>query len=138
MAHVIEQNPRWIGRISRPQLDLSTGRAAHGSGVRLKAMTLCGRLAVIAHGNRQKVILDVGIIHAGGRANKRTAFELIAGSGSGAIEKPTGADISLAHQVPVSKQANGLRGGGLNVEFQMILQILAHTRTVRDHRNLML
>ena len=48
--------------------------------MRLEAVAAHGGLAVVAHGERQEVELDVGIVDAGGGAQEGRALELVRGT----------------------------------------------------------
>ncbi len=96
-------------------------------------MRIGGGLAVIADSDGDEVILDVGVIDACAGANEGAAFELVGRSGAGAGEEPLRADKGFAEKIPVFVKGYGLGRGHLDIHFQMVLQVLAHARTVGDH-----
>jgi hypothetical protein len=65
----------------------------------LEAMAAEGKLAVIAHGGGQEVILDVGILNAGLRADKAAGFKVIGGSQPGFERQPFQADHAFRKEI---------------------------------------
>ena len=98
----------------------------------LKAVAFRRRLAVIAHGDGQEVILDVGIFHPRFRADEGAGLELVRSAEPLAGEQPLRADDSLAPEVPVLEQGDRQARGELQVKFHVVLQVRAHLRAVED------
>jgi hypothetical protein len=96
----------------------------------LKTMPARRRLAIIAHGDGQEVILDIGIFDTRFGADKGTSLELVAGPQPLARQKPLRADGGLAPEVPVFIQRHRLAGLKLHIDFKVILQVRAHARTI--------
>ena len=59
------------------------------------------RAAVVAHGEREEVVLDVGVLDAGRGADEGGALELVRGAEAGLGEQPLGADARHARVVVV-------------------------------------
>lgn len=51
------------------------------------------------------------------------------------VNSQRGADIGLAQKVPVGEQADRLAGRGLDVEFQVVLQVLSDAGPIGDNRD---
>ena len=64
VAHVVEADAGMLARIARAQPDEAAALGAHRPDMGLKAVLGREALAVIGHGERQEVILDVGIADA--------------------------------------------------------------------------
>jgi hypothetical protein len=99
----------------------------------LKAMSLGGGLAVIAHGDGQEVVLDVRIVHALVGPDEGAAFKLVRRPKPGAGEQPLRADDRLAPEVPVFVKRYRQLRCKLHVDFQMVLQVRPDARPVRHH-----
>ena len=96
----------------------------------LKAMPIGRRLAVITNGDRQEVILNIGIVDTRFGAHKGGAFKLVGGAKTGFEEQPLSADHRLGKQIQLRIERNRLGAGLLDIQFQMILQIAANAWTV--------
>ena len=101
----------------------------------LEAVLLRQRGPVVAHGHGQEVILDVRVANAGAAADEAAGLEVVARSESIPGEQPAHADEGLAKRARVGIEGDGLRGGHLEIELQMILKVLADARQVVDHRD---
>ena len=77
VRHIVEQNFRRLSRIARPQSDRASRWATHGADMSLKPMAFSRSLSIIAHGNGQKVILQIGVIDPSRRSDERRTFKLI-------------------------------------------------------------
>ena len=92
-------------------------------------------LPIIAHGNRQEVILDVGIFHALIRPDKATGLKLVGRAKALLGQKPLRPDQRLAPNVPVFVKRYRLGGLILHVDLKMVLQVRPHTGAVRHDVN---
>ena len=130
---VVEENPRRIARVGRPQPHLASGFRPHRSDMRLEAVAVGVGFAVVAHGDRKKVVLDVRIVDAGSGPNEGAGFELVRCSRTGFEKEPSCADQRLSDQVPVFVERDRLNALLLNVDFGVVLKIPAHTAPVGDN-----
>ena len=97
-------------------------------------MTRGRRLAVIANGGGQEVILQVGIFDAGAGADEAAAFEMIGGAESGLEQQPFKPDHALGDQIHLAVERDRLRAGHLKKYFQMVMEILPDARQIMDGR----
>ncbi len=104
----------------------------------LKPVPLCGCLAVIAHGDGQKVELYVRITDPGTTADEPAAFKIVRCPQSGLGKEPLRPDHRLRDQVPVLVERDRLLGGELDIHLQMVLQIAPDTGAIRNHIDAML
>ena len=65
----------------------------------LKAVGLCGGLAVIANGHRDEVVLNIGIFDAGPRAQEGRHLEMVGGAKACLEKQPFGTDQPLGKEV---------------------------------------
>ena len=79
MAHIVELDFGGLSWIIVPYTDEASGLCAHGACVHLKTITIKSRLAVIAHGGGQEVILNVRIFNARFGADETAGFKVIGG-----------------------------------------------------------
>ena len=138
LRHVVEKDLRRVGRIARGQRDRPARGRPHRPHMRLKPVAFGGGLPVIAHSNRQEVILDIGIFNPRLRPDEGRAFELVRRAHAGFREQPLRANHGLGKDVPVLVQRDWLAGGHLDIQFKVVLQVLAHTGAVGDHLDTML
>src|SRR5437762_7044163 len=101
----------------------------------LEGMSRDRGLAVIANGDRQKVIFDVGIVDAGMRADEAAALEMIGGAETGLEQEPFEPDEGLGEEIEARTQRYRLQAFHLEIEFEMILQIVADARQIVDGRD---
>ena len=102
--------------------------------MRLEAVRLGRRLAVVAHRRREEVVLDVGIVDAGRRAHEGRRLELVGGAEPGLEEQPLRADQRLGERVEHRVERDRLGRFLLDVELQMVLQVLRRRRAGRRRR----
>ena len=96
-------------------------------------VALNGGPAVIAHGNRQEVVLDIGVFDARMAADEGGTFELVRGTGATTRQKPAAAYPGLPEKVPVTVEGNRLFRGHLDVDLEMVLEVRADAGRVPDH-----
>ena len=133
VGHVIECNPGVVVGIGGTERDLPARLGSHRTDMGLIAMPIGDDLAVIADRDGQEVVLDVGVFDACSGADKPGAFELVGRAKAGFPKHPLQPDLHFAADVPVGKQRDRLGCGLLDVEFQMILQVLADAGAVCDN-----
>ena len=112
--------------------DLPARLGAHRADMRLEAMALHRRLAVIAHGCGDEVELDVRIIDACGGADEGAGFKMVGRAKAGFEEQPFRADQPLGKQVEFGIERQRLRAALLDIDFHMILQVFADAGPVGD------
>jgi hypothetical protein len=101
--------------------------------MRLKAVLLRERRAVVGHRHRQEMILDVGIGDARAAADEAAGLEMIGGAEAVLAQQPAQRrSAPSASRIDRGVQRDRLLAGHLKIEFQMILQILADARQVLD------
>ena len=101
----------------------------------LKAMPLRRGLAIIAHGNRQEMILDIGIIDPRRRADKGAGLKLVRGPKPLFGEQPLRPDQRLAPEIPVFIERDRQLRGELEIDLHMVLQIGPDAGPVCDNLN---
>src|SRR5215207_10161764 len=77
MRHVVEPDERRVARIRRAQMHVAPRFGSHRPHVNLETMGGCRRLAVVADGDGQEVILNIGIFDARTGADEAAGFEMI-------------------------------------------------------------
>src|SRR3982074_1388749 len=77
--------------------------------------------------------LDVRVAYAGAGADEAAGLEVIAGPEAVLGEEPARADERAAHDRYLRIEGDRLAAGDLEVELQVILQVLAHTRQFAHH-----
>jgi hypothetical protein len=122
VAHVVEDDARAFGGVGRTQTDETAALRAHRPDVGLVAM-LGGKLAaVIGHGQRQEMILDVGKTDAGTAANETAGLEMVGGAEAVAAQQPARPDQAAREQTHRRVERNRPAGGDLEIELEMVLQ----------------
>lgn len=101
--------------------------------MRLEPMALRRRLAVIADGDGQEMILDIGLLDARRRAQEGAGFELVGSAEAGFEEHPLRADNPLHVPGQPGVERDRLQAGLLEIEFHMVLQVGADARPVVFH-----
>ncbi len=132
MRHVVEADFRLRPRVGRAQRDRAARLRAHRPDMRLEAVRLGRGLAVVAHGGRDEMILDVGVVDAGRRAHEGCRLEMVGGAEAGLEEQPFGADQRLGERVEDRIERDRLERFLLDVEFHMVLQIAPDAGAVGD------
>jgi hypothetical protein len=117
MAHVIEPDHRIVARVGGAQRHRAARFGAHRPHMHLEAMALGHGLAIVAHRDRQEVILDVGIVHPAVGADEGTALELVRSTKPSAGEQPLRPHRRLAQKVPVFVKRYRMLRGILHVDF---------------------
>ena len=133
MAHIVELNPRRLGRIGRPQAHGAAALRPHRPDMRLEAVLAGQRRAVIGDRHRQEMELNVGVANAGARADEAARLEMVGGAEAAPAHQPLGADERAPDEARVRKERDRLPGGDLKGEFEMVLQVLADAGPVGDH-----
>ena len=100
--------------------------------MRLKAVLLRERGAVVGHGERQEVVLDVGIGHARTAADEAAGLEVVGRAESVMAQQPTHADHRAREESHGRIERDWLGARDLEVELNVVLQVLADARPVRD------
>ena len=100
--------------------------------MRLEAVLAGERRAVIGDRHRQEVELDVGIAHAGARADEAAGLEMIGGAEAAPAQQPVQPDHARATRPVWPIERDRLLRGDLEIELQMVLQILADAGPVGD------
>ena len=77
LRHIVKDNLGSIRRIARPQRNSPAREGPHRTDMGLKPVPFRRSLAVIAHRNRQKVILDIRILDPRLGSNKGGGFKLV-------------------------------------------------------------
>lgn len=95
-------------------------------------MALKRAAAVVSNRARQKVILDVGPGNSGSGPDESTGLEMIGAAEPGSTGQPLATCKESAKLVQFRIQRYRLLASVLKIDFQMILQILAHTREFVD------
>ena len=98
----------------------------------LEAVGLGGVAAVVAHGDGQEVVLDVGPGELFITADEAAGLEVVGGAQAGALEHPFDADGGLVVPEVGRCDGHGLQALVLHVEFEVVLQVVAHARQVQD------
>ena len=137
MAHIIEADRRLVDRIGAAQADMAAALRSHRPDMRLEAVAGRERRSVVADRQRQEVILDVRIGDPGTAADEAAAFEMIGRTQSAFPEQPARADQRLSQRIHRRIEGDRKFGFDLEIEFQMVLQILANARKIVDRRNAM-
>ena len=112
----------------------AAGRA-HRAHMGLEAMASSRCLAVVTHRHRQKVVLQVGVHHAGLAADETTGLEMVGGAQAAAQQQPFDADLRHHQRVGGRIQRDRLLAGVLHIGFQVVLQVLAHAAERRPYPN---
>ena len=86
--HVVEADRRRDGRVGGLQADGAARGRAHRADMGLEAVALDRGAAVVADGERQEMVLDVGVVDAGGGADEGGGFELVRGAEAGLGQQP--------------------------------------------------
>src|SRR5699024_854246 len=92
---VVEQNAWWHRRLGGLYLHAAPAFRPHGADVRLVAVATLHVAAVVGHGNRQEVILQIGMLDAGLRTDEAAGLEVAAGAETGLEHQPLQADSGL-------------------------------------------
>ena len=100
--------------------------------MRLKAVRFAGVAAVVAHGDGQKVILDIGPGKFFIAADKAAAFEMVGSAQACALKEPFCADSGLVPPLRGGGDRHGLCAFILHIELEVILQIVAHARQIQN------
>ena len=77
--------------------------------------------------------LDVRVLDAGGGPYKPTTLEIVGRGKAPSREEPLRPEQPFADQVPIAIERDRLAGGHLEIDFQMILKVLADARAISDH-----
>ena len=100
--------------------------------MRLETVRLGGGPAVVAHGGRDEMVLDIGVVDARRGAHERGRLEMVGGAKPRLEEQPFGADQCLRNRIEDRVEGDRLDRFLLDVELQMILQIAPDTGAVGD------
>ncbi|MNQ36399.1 hypothetical protein D3C85_499190 [compost metagenome] len=119
--------------IGRQRVDMATALRLVGAGQHHEAMALERLVSVITHGRRQEVELDVRPAQALLGADEATRLEMVAGAQAILEQQPAQADQGLGEQAHLAVQRHRLLAFVLDVDFRVVLQILAHPRQVVSH-----
>ena len=134
MAHVVEADARGLCRIGRSEPHPAAALRAHRPDMRLKPMALRQRLAVIGHGERQEVVLQIRIVDAGrGCARSRRISKWFVAPEPVMAQQPAHADPRLGQRAHRRIERDRLATLHLEIEFQMVLQVLAHAWQLLHH-----
>ncbi|ENN86115.1 hypothetical protein RHSP_32539 [Rhizobium freirei PRF 81] len=133
MAHIVEADHRIGLRIGGAQRHVAARFRQIVADMHLEAVAPGRRLAVIADGNRQEVILDIRLLDAGRRAQERTGFELVGGAEPLLEEQPLRARDPLHVPGQPGIERHRLHADLLEIEFHMVLQVRADARSVELH-----
>jgi hypothetical protein len=98
----------------------------------LEAVALDRGAPVVAHGERQEVVLDVGVLDAGAGAHEGGRLELVGGAEPRLGEEPARADQRLGDQVVVAVEGDRLGRGLLDVDLEVVLEVRADAGAVGD------
>ena len=101
--------------------------------VDLEAVPVEGGIAVVAHRRRQEVVLDVGPLEPGTRADEGAGLEVVGGAEAALEEDPAGADQALADGPQLRVEGDRLGAAELEVDLDVILQVGADPRQVVHH-----
>ena len=111
---------------------------ADAIGMHLEAVTVEGRVPVVAHRAGQEMILDVGPLDTRFRTNEGAGFEMIGRAETGLRQDPAAADQELAPGIEFGIQRDRPGTAKLEVEFEVILQVFAHARQLMHQRDIVL
>src|SRR6185312_16701269 len=100
--------------------------------MRLIAVTGSRRRPVVAHRNRQKVVLQVGMENARLAADKAARLEMVRAAEALAGQDPFDADLQLGERVRRAVKRDRLLAGILHVSLDVVLQVLTDARQVLD------
>ena len=103
----------------------------------LEAVSARGTAAVVVHGDRQEVILQVRVLDTGAAADEAARLEVAGGAQALAEEHPVDADLQLVPGLERRVERHRLLAGVLDVDLQVVLQVLADARAVGRHRDAM-
>ncbi len=81
--------------------------------------------AVVAHRERQEMKLDVGMRHSRLRADEAARLEMIGRAVAVVAHQPVQPDERAGEQPGLAVERDRLLRGDLEIEFEMVLQILA-------------
>ena len=132
MAHIVEPDSWRLGGIGGFQPHRAAALRAHRPDMRLKAMLARERRAVVGDRHRQEMELDVGIAHAGARADEAAGLEMIRGAEPAPACEPVQADQAAGEKAGVAIEGDRLLRGDLEIELEMVLKVLADARPVGD------
>ena len=99
----------------------------------LKPVAPCQRLAIIGHCEWQEVVLQIRIVHTGAAAHEATGLEMVGGTRPIMAQQPPHGDPRLGWWAHRRIERDRLATLHLEIEFQMVLQVLAHARQLPHH-----
>ncbi len=103
---------------------------AHRPDMGLEAVLGCQPPPVIGHGQRQEMILDIGVLDIGRGSDEAAALEMIGGAEPFLGEQPARPDRPLGEGRHGREQGDRFAASHLEVEFQMVLKVLADARPI--------
>ena len=133
LRHVVEKDLWIIRRIAGRQCDGPARGGPHRTNMGLKPMPFGCGLAIIAHRDRQEVILDIGVFDTGFGPDKGGRFKLVRRAHASFGEQPLRPDHRLREDIPMLVERDGLACRHLDVQLKMVLQVLTDTRAVRHN-----
>ncbi len=98
-------------------------------------MLLRQRSAVVGHGHRQEVILDIRVLDPRPAADESARLKVIGGPQAVLAQNPAHADERLAERIHMLVQRDRLFARHLEIKLQVVLQVLTHSRQIVHHRN---
>ncbi len=132
---VVEQDARRLPRIRRRERDRAARGRAHRAHVRLEAVLVDLLPAVVGDRDRQEVVLQVRVLHAGAAADEAAGLEVIGRAEARPEQQPFDADGALGDEVLRRMERDRLRARVLHVGFDVVLQVRADAGNVRHRRD---
>ncbi len=132
-GHVVEQDAGSGLGVARGEANAPAALGAHRAHVSLEAMGLHCALAVVADGDGQEVVLQVGPGLRVVGADEGARLELVAGADAAAEQQPLGADLRLVEPLQRRVESDRLLALVLDVHLQMVLQVLADPGQLVHH-----
>ena len=96
----------------------------------LEAVLVSQRAPVVADGHRQEVVLDVRKLDTRSTANEAAGLEVICRPQAVLEQQPARADRQFGQWLDGGVERYRLLAGHLEIELKVILQVLAHTRSI--------
>ena len=130
---VVEPDGGRLERVDRTQAHVAPARGPHLADMGLKAVCLLGHGAVVVHGDRDEMVLDVRELDPRPAAEIAARLEQVRGRDAGFRREPLEPDLELAPRRGRSVERDRFDALVLDRPVEMVLQVLAHARQVVRH-----
>ncbi len=131
-GQVVELQRRVHTRVAGRDLDGAASVGVHRPDVHLVSVTTGGGAAVVANCDRQEVEHQIRIGRFFVAAYEPASLEVVGGTEASAAEQPLRTDDRPPPPGETRRDGNRLLGGVLDVDLEVILEVIANARKVRD------